>query len=321
VAADPLVAPDGGRALGLWAIERAAGSALHAAAIAAVSGAVLLWTARRFAGLTPGAVLTVVSLDLAMFALPLVTSVVPAEQVYAQDASLLEPVAGDPAARVSATHLSAFAGGDNVTIVFRVRSLIGYDSFTLEAWDRLWQVAQDADPEVLAASGVTHVVTDRPGGRRLVSVSEPRGHLWWTDRPVTDMTEDMLGTTTFYDEATIAIEQDVPGRLRATVEAPRAGWFVFTEIIYPGWRARVNDAPVSIAPAFGVFQAVPAPAGRSTIEFAFRPAIVWWGLGLTLVGLVAAGAAAIRRPASRLRGSPPPGGRPWTTPRGRRNCA
>jgi hypothetical protein len=208
-----------------------------------------------------------------------------------------------------------------VTIVFRVRSLIGYDSFTLEAWDRLWQVAQDADPEVLAASGVTHVVTDRPGGRRLVSVSEPRGHLWWTDRPVTDMTEDMLGTTTSYDEATIAIEQDVPGRLRATVEAPRAGWFVFTEIIYPGWRARVNGAPVSIAPAFGVFQAVPAPAGRSTIEFAFRPAIVWWGLGLTLVGLVAAGAAAIRRPASRLRGSPPPGGRPWTTPRGRRNCA
>jgi hypothetical protein len=63
-------------ALGVAALLAA--GALHAAAIAAVSGAVLLWTARRFAGLTPGAVLSVVSLDLAMFALPLVTSRSPA---------------------------------------------------------------------------------------------------------------------------------------------------------------------------------------------------------------------------------------------------
>jgi uncharacterized membrane protein YfhO len=58
---------------------------------------------------------------------------------------------------------------------------------------------------------------------------------------------------------------------------------------YPGWRARVDGEKKPVQELDSV-RAVQVEAGRHKIEFYYRPASVYWGLGLTLLGLaVAAG--------------------------------
>jgi hypothetical protein len=52
---------------------------------------------------------------------------------------------------------------------------------------------------------------------------------------------------------------------------------------YPGWRARVDGERHPVQELDSV-RAVRAGAGRHTIEFRYRPAPVYWGLGLTLLG-------------------------------------
>jgi hypothetical protein len=57
---------------------------------------------------------------------------------------------------------------------------------------------------------------------------------------------------------------------------------------YPGWRARVDGQRRPIQEVDAV-RAVRVDAGRHLIEFRYRPASVYWGLGLSLLGLLAAG--------------------------------
>ena len=52
---------------------------------------------------------------------------------------------------------------------------------------------------------------------------------------------------------------------------------------YPGWRARVDGARRPVQELDAV-RAVRAGAGRHVIEFRYRPASVYWGFGLTLLG-------------------------------------
>ena len=71
------------------------------------------------------------------------------------------------------------------------------------------------------------------------------------------------------------------------VNANAPGFVVLTDSWYPGWEARVDGKEVPILHADVLFRAVAVPAGRSRVEFDFRPRSVALG------GLVAAGAAAL----------------------------
>ncbi len=55
---------------------------------------------------------------------------------------------------------------------------------------------------------------------------------------------------------------------------------------YPGWRARVDGVRRPVQELDSV-RAVRVDAGRHIIEFFYRPASVYWGAGLTLLGLAA----------------------------------
>jgi hypothetical protein len=84
-----------------------------------------------------------------------------------------------------------------------------------------------------------------------------------------------------------------PDRLRVVsrqpevfvVEADMAcpGLVVAGDSYYPGWRARVDGERRPVQELDAV-RAVRSGAGRHTIEFRYRPASVYWGLGLTLLG-------------------------------------
>lgn len=311
---DPLVAADGGRTLGVWAVTHVGIAAMSAAVVVLASGAVLIWIGRRSRPLTQAAVIACVAADLCWFAYPLLRQVVSADAAYAADAALLAPIAGHVSARVAPTGTLSFVAGANANMALRVRSLGGYHSFILEGWERLARVALDGAPETLAAAGVTHVLTSGPNQKTvLAALPRPRGHAWWTNRvrlaPTADAAAAMLPelaplravaletgavgaearaearASTDTAEAAVRIEEDVPGKLRAVVESPSDGWLVVTEIFYPGWTARVNGRPARVERAFGTMQAVAVPAGVSTVEVAFRPVIALWGAGMTVFGL------------------------------------
>ena len=66
---------------------------------------------------------------------------------------------------------------------------------------------------------------------------------------------------------------------------------------YPGWRAWVDGARRPVQELDSV-RAVRAGAGRHAIEFRYRPASVYWGLGLTLLGLATVAFFCLREPAA-----------------------
>ena len=72
---------------------------------------------------------------------------------------------------------------------------------------------------------------------------------------------------------------------RVVIEADLAcpGLVVVGDSYYPGWRAWVDGERRPVQELDAV-RAVRAGAGRHAIEFRYRPASVYWGFGLTLVG-------------------------------------
>ena len=59
------------------------------------------------------------------------------------------------------------------------------------------------------------------------------------------------------------------------------------DLAYPGWKAYVDGQETPIYRANYLFRSVFVPAGRHTVEFAYRPRSSRLGLLLTLVGTVA----------------------------------
>jgi hypothetical protein len=78
-----------------------------------------------------------------------------------------------------------------------------------------------------------------------------------------------------------------------TVDAACAGLLVLSDQYYPGWSATVNGRDSTIFATDATFRGVSVPAGRSTVEFHYRPSSFRLGLVLFVLGLVAVGAIAI----------------------------
>ncbi len=92
-------------------------------------------------------------------------------------------------------------------------------------------------------------------------------------------------------------------RLRMAARVPNAfsieadlacpGLLVEGDPYFPGWRAWVDGQRVRIRESEGVVRAVPVPAGRHRIEFRYVPGSVWWGVGLSAFGLLAAALSSV----------------------------
>jgi len=72
--------------------------------------------------------------------------------------------------------------------------------------------------------------------------------------------------------------------VETTTEAP--GYLILTDTDYPGWAATVDGEPTDIQTAYGLFRAVPLPAGTHTVEFRFEPTSLKLGAGITTLGLL-----------------------------------
>ncbi|HWP65908.1 MAG TPA: YfhO family protein [Candidatus Limnocylindria bacterium] len=115
----------------------------------------------------------------------------------------------------------------------------------------------------------------------------------------TDAADAATGTATFV--------RDEPEAVTIDVDAPRRGFLVLADQHRNGWHATVNGEPVPIERANYVFRLVEVPAGRSRVEFRYRPPGLRVGALLSAIAL--AGSLAVlwltrRRPAE----TPAPGG-------------
>src|SRR5262249_41532532 len=93
-----------------------------------------------------------------------------------------------------------------------------------------------------------------------------------------------------------------PEHLVLQVDAPANGFLLLADQNAPGWQVTVNGEPRSIVQANYVSRLIEVPAGRSRVEFRYRPWTVGAGAlmsGLTLLGMAVI-MLAIRRRSPRL---------------------
>ncbi len=89
-------------------------------------------------------------------------------------------------------------------------------------------------------------------------------------------------------------------RVRVETRSSAPAYLVLVDAFDPGWTAEVDGRPTPILRANLVARAVALPAGEHRVTFRYRPRAAVWGMGLSLVGLVAAaGLLAATRPSAR----------------------
>jgi hypothetical protein len=66
------------------------------------------------------------------------------------------------------------------------------------------------------------------------------------------------------------------------------GMVIASEAYFPGWKATVDGAPAPIYEAYTFLRGVVAETGRHRIEVRYRPAAVFWGAGMSGLGVLAA---------------------------------
>lgn len=88
---------------------------------------------------------------------------------------------------------------------------------------------------------------------------------------------------------------DEPTRKVFEVNRVFPAWLVISQAWFPGWKAYVNGDEVPVWRANYAFDAIAAPAGRSTIEFVYEPESLRAGAWVGVVSLVAGLGALVRR--------------------------
>jgi hypothetical protein len=108
------------------------------------------------------------------------------------------------------------------------------------------------------------------------------------------------GEATADGQATIEEWRD--GYWRIRTESAQAALLILAETSYPGWQVSVDGQPAQPLTAYTAVRGVCVPAGSHEVIWQFRPWIYLVGLGVTVVALLALGAAAIAWRAARRAG-------------------
>jgi hypothetical protein len=76
-------------------------------------------------------------------------------------------------------------------------------------------------------------------------------------------------------------------RVDLQCELSHDGYVVLSDTWYPGWRATLDGAPVSVLRANYGFRAVAAPSGSHRIQMVYRPPALLWGFAVSGAGWLA----------------------------------
>ena len=99
---------------------------------------------------------------------------------------------------------------------------------------------------------------------------------------------DFLGLPGDGSGADVRFVVDDPEHVELAVNAPARGFLLLSDQYDTGWRAWVNGQPAAITRGNYTFRLVEVPAGRSTVEFRYRPAGLLAGAGISVLAIAAA---------------------------------
>ncbi len=85
-----------------------------------------------------------------------------------------------------------------------------------------------------------------------------------------------------------------------TVNSDRSGFIYFIDAFTQDWHATLNGVPTAVLRANGHFKAVYVPAGKSTVEFRYRPRILIWAISAFYAALTIAAFVALLNVAATL---------------------
>jgi hypothetical protein len=94
----------------------------------------------------------------------------------------------------------------------------------------------------------------------------------------------------------VAFTSDDPDQVLLSVETPSPALLILSDTYYPGWQATIDGVHTKIHPTNLLFRGVIVPAGRHAVGFEYRPASLWVGLLLSVLGLACVLAAAFVAP-------------------------
>ncbi|MFH1742055.1 MAG: YfhO family protein, partial [bacterium] len=95
-------------------------------------------------------------------------------------------------------------------------------------------------------------------------------------------------------EGNVQILKQRAGLLEVQVHSDRNTSLFWSQCDYPGWHVTVDGEKQALEPLLGVFLEVDLPAGDHTVRFSFSPAIVYWGIGISVLVLLALTSLCVR---------------------------
>jgi len=87
---------------------------------------------------------------------------------------------------------------------------------------------------------------------------------------------------------TVTLVDRESGRVTIDADLKCRGMVIDADTYYPGWIATVDNKPAPIYEAYSFVRGVVVEPGRHRIELLYRPKSVYWGAGLTALGLLGA---------------------------------
>ncbi|MBI1297152.1 hypothetical protein GC175_19560 [bacterium] len=175
----------------------------------------------------------------------------------------------------------------------------------LRHWDELWNSLGGRDTRRYDMLNVRYVIVqdgtplpeefvlafDAPGPLAVYENPDPLPRVWFGEGgdwgsgsgewgPVidADQSPDRLITN-------LTISSPSVNELIVTGDSSNVGYFFFSEVWYPGWRAMVNGEETPVLRVAYALRAVAVPAGEVTVHMWFAPSSWRWGLGLFGVGM------------------------------------
>jgi hypothetical protein len=206
---------------------------------------------------------------------PVMTQAGPATLALPQDAAMVAGLRNDsgynPLCLKSASDLFSLTAATHVKLMAVKSFVTGNESrlpgFRCEDWEGVHYCEN--------ASAVSFVYAPR----RVQTVSSDEERLYLMRRPDYDpyqvafLSEPVpLFVTKEEAGLTYALEKGATDQEEFRVTLKREGYAVFSEVMFPGWKAFVDGKPVPLFTANHAFRALWIAAGEHRVEFRYEPA-------------------------------------------------
>jgi hypothetical protein len=90
-------------------------------------------------------------------------------------------------------------------------------------------------------------------------------------------------------QARVTVIDEQPNWIKMSVNSPRAGWLVLSDLWYPGWKVEVDGQPTPIFRANYLFRAINVPSGVHTVIWRYSPESFWIGFMVSAVAWILVG--------------------------------